>query len=101
MCENYKDSFLKKKNILESQLRIKSDHHDMYTEEVNKIALNSSDNERLQTFNGVRTYPYGTSAFKMCESEMMIVRDIFLETMQIVSFITKPYLYGTNTFKIC
>ena len=43
----------------------------MYTEEVNKIALNSHDDKRLQTFDRVTTYPYGTNAFKVCESEMM------------------------------
>ena len=43
----------------------------MYTEEVNKIALSSTDNKRLQTFNRVTTYPYGTNAFKVCESEML------------------------------
>ena len=42
----------------------------MYTEEVNKIALNSNDNERLQTLDRVTTYPYGTNVFKVCESEM-------------------------------
>ena len=41
----------------------------MYTEEVNKIALNSNDDKRLQTFDRVTTYPYGTNAFKVCESE--------------------------------
>ena len=25
----------------------------------------------LQTFNRVTTYPYGTNAFKVCESEML------------------------------
>ena len=32
--ENYKDSLLNNKTILKSQLRFKSDHHDVYTEEV-------------------------------------------------------------------
>ena len=41
----------------------------MYTEEVNKIALSSNDDKRLQTFDKVTTYPYGTNAFKVCESE--------------------------------
>ena len=54
-----------------SQLRLKSDHHIVHTEEVNKIALNSSDNKRLQTFDRITTYPYGTNAFKVCESEML------------------------------
>ena len=49
MFENYRDSLFNNKIIMRSQLRFKSDHHNMYTEEVNKIALNSSDNKRLQT----------------------------------------------------
>ena len=69
MFENYKDSLFNNKIIMRSQLRFKSDHHNMYTEEINKIALNSTnDNKRLQTFNGITTYPYRTNAFKVCES---------------------------------
>ena len=33
----------------------------MFIEEVNKIALSSNDDKRLQTFNKITTYPYGTS----------------------------------------
>ena len=43
----------------------------MCTEEVNKVALSSNDDKRLQTFDRITTYPYGTNAFKVCESEMM------------------------------
>ena len=71
MFENYKDSLFNNKTILKSQLRFKSDHHNVYTEEVNKIALNNNDNKRLQTFDRVTTYLYGTNAFKVCESEML------------------------------
>ena len=71
MFENYKDSLLNNKTIMRSQLRLKSDHHNVYTEEVNKIALNSNDDKRLQTFDRVTTYPYGTNAFKVCESKML------------------------------
>ena len=70
MFENNKDSLFNNKTILKSQLRFKSDHDDVYTEEVNKIALNSNDNERLQTLDRVTAYPYGTNVFKVCESEM-------------------------------
>ena len=51
----------------------------MYTEEVNKIALSSNDDKRLQTFNVIEIYPYGTNVFKVCESETMIVRDSFVK----------------------
>ena len=71
MFENYKDSLFNNKTIMWSQLRFKSDHHNVYTEEVNKIALNSNDNKRLQTFDRVTTYPYGANAFKVCEGEML------------------------------
>ena len=74
MFENYKDSLFNNKTILKSQLRFKSDHHNVYTEEVNKIALNSNDDKRLQTHDRITTYPYGTNAFKVCESEMMAVK---------------------------
>ena len=47
MFENYKDSLFNDKTTLKSQLRFKNDHHNVYTEEVNKIALNSNDDKRL------------------------------------------------------
>ena len=34
---------------------------------------------RLQTFDKITAYPYGTNAIKVCESEMMIVRDYFVK----------------------
>ena len=71
MFENYKDSLFNNKTILKSQLRFKSDYHDVYTEEVNKIALSSNHDKRLQTFDGVTTYPYGTNTFKVRENEML------------------------------
>ena len=72
--ENYKDSLFNNRTILRSQLRFKSDFHNLYTEEVNQIALNSNDDKRLQTFDRVTTYPYGINAYKVCESEMMAVK---------------------------
>ena len=71
MFENYRDSLFNNKTILKSQQRFKSDHHKVYTEEINKIALSSNDDKRLQTSDRIKTYPYGTNAFKVCESEML------------------------------
>ena len=71
MFGNYTDCLFTDKIILKSQQRFKSYNHDVYTEEVNKIALSSNDDKRLQTFDRITTYPYGTNAFKVCESEMM------------------------------
>ena len=71
MFENHKDSFFNNKTILKSQRRFKSDHHRVCTEEVNKIALSSNNDKRIQTFDKVTTYPYGTNAIKVYESEML------------------------------
>ena len=76
MFKNYKDSLFNNKIILKSQQRFKSDHHKVHTEEVNKIVLISNDNKRLQTFDGIATYPYGTNAFKVCENEMLLKKKV-------------------------
>ena len=49
-------------------------HHRVYTEEFNKIALNSNNDKKIQTFDRITTYPYGTNAFKVCENETRYVR---------------------------
>ena len=55
-----------------SQQRFRSDHHKVYTEEVNKIALSSNDDKRIHTFDKVTTYPYGTNVFKVSKNEMLL-----------------------------
>ena len=67
---DYKDCLLNNKVILKSQQRFKSETHDTYTEEINKIPLSSNDDKRLQTFDRITTYPYGTSAGKVCKTEL-------------------------------
>ena len=57
MFGNYTYCLFNDKTILKSQQRFKSDHHKVYTEEVNKIALSSNDGKRLQTFDKTETYP--------------------------------------------
>ena len=67
------DSLFNGEVIIKSQHRFRSDHHRVYTEEVNKIALSSNDDKRIQTFDKITTYPYGTNVFKVCEDEMRYV----------------------------
>ena len=74
--DHYKDTLFKNETKMASQLSFKSDCHSIYTNEINKIALNSNDDKRLQTFDRITTYPYGMNAFKVCESEMQVkIRD--------------------------
>ena len=41
--------------------------------------LRNKNNKRSQTFDGVTKYPYKTSAFKVCKSEIMVVINFFVE----------------------
>ena len=66
MFENYKNCLLNDKILLKSQQSFKSDYHEVYTVEINKIALSSNDDKRLQTSDRIKTYPFGTNAFKVC-----------------------------------
>ena len=63
MFKIYKDCLFNDKITLKLQERFKSDCHNVYTEQINKIALSSNDDERLQTFDEITTYPYGTNTF--------------------------------------
>ena len=67
----YKDCLLGNEIILKSQQRFKSEAHNVYTEEINKIALSSNDDKRLQTFDGITSYPYGSSVGKVCKTELL------------------------------
>ena len=56
MFNYYKGCLFNNNVILKSQQRFKSKLHDVYTEEVNKIALSSNDDKRVWT---LWTYPCG------------------------------------------
>ena len=66
MFQNYNDCLFNNTVLLKSQQRFKSDYHEVYIEEVNKIALSSNVDKRFPTFDRDTTYSYGTNAFKVC-----------------------------------
>ena len=71
MLKNSKDCNFNNKTILKSQQRFESNYPNVYSKQINKAVLSSNDNKRLETFDKMTTYPYGTNAFKVCESEML------------------------------
>ena len=81
LFENYKDCLFNNTVILRSQQRFKIDSHKLYTEVVNKNALSSNNDKRLQVFDRVTMYPFEAPGVKVCESEMIVVRDLFVENM--------------------
>ena len=70
--KSYVYSLFNDEVIIKSQQRFRSDHHKVYTEEVNKIALRSNDDKRIQTFDKVKTFPYGTNVFNVFQNEMLL-----------------------------
>ena len=57
MFKSYKDCQSNNEIISKLQQRFKSDNQNVYTEQINKIALSSNDDKRLQTFDKTTTYP--------------------------------------------
>ena len=47
MFKNYTDCLFDNKIILKFQQRFQSDHHNVYTEQINKIALSSNDDKKI------------------------------------------------------
>ena len=45
--------------MLKSQQRFVSKEHDIYTENINKIALSSNDDKRIVSSDKITSYPHG------------------------------------------
>ena len=65
MFQSFKDCLFNNKNVYRSQQRFKSYNHDVYTEEVNKIALSSNGDKKLQTFDGITTSIWNKCFYSM------------------------------------
>ena len=56
---DYKNCSLKDEIVLKLQQRFKSKGHDVYTENINKIALSNNDDKRIVPSDKITSYPYG------------------------------------------
>ena len=57
--DDYKNCLLNDKVILKSQERFMSKKHDVYTENINKIALSNGNDKRIVSLDKITNYPYG------------------------------------------
>ena len=71
MFDNYEECVEKRKKMLRLQHRFKSDGHDVYTEEINKVASSFNNDKRLMSYDGITTYPYGISVGILCKQELL------------------------------
>ena len=51
----HKEFIRKNKLILKTQQRIESEKHNVFTEEINKIALSSNDDKRILSVDSIET----------------------------------------------
>ena len=61
--------FKKSYNIekIKTQSRFKSEMHKAFTEEINKIALSSNDDKRMQSIDSTETYAHEMSEDLICK----------------------------------
>ena len=57
--EDYKKCLFSNGKVLKSQQRLKSENHEVYTENINKIAPSCDDDKRIVTSDRITSYPYG------------------------------------------
>ena len=62
MCDDYKNCLLNGEVILKPQQRFISKGHNLYAENINKIALSSNDDKRIVSSDKITSYPYGYKA---------------------------------------
>ena len=56
--DDYKKCLFDNGKVLMSQ-RFKSENHEVYTENINKIALSCDDDKRIVTSDRITSYPFG------------------------------------------
>ena len=56
---DYENCLLKDKVLLKSQQRFISKKHDVYIEDINKVALCNNDDKRIVSSDKITSYPYG------------------------------------------
>ena len=57
------------KLILKTQQRFKSERHNVFTKEINKVAVSSNNGKRVQPLDSPKAYVYGTSKDLVSEKE--------------------------------
>ena len=57
--DGYKNCLLNDKVLLKSQQRFISKKHDVYTEDIKKIAISNDDDKRIVSSDKITSYPYG------------------------------------------
>ena len=91
--------------IKNNKLILKTREDNVFTEEVNKIALNVNDDKRIQSIDSVETYVYGTCKNWICKKEKTKCNNIIKQckkwlTLMMLQKKTKIIIQVGNKFLI-
>ena len=70
----------------------------MYTEEVSKITLSSNDDKKIQTFDRITTYPYGTNVFMVCKNEILLKNKVMCDYLSALTDRSKNLRRNIDTY---
>ena len=73
---NHKQFIRNNKSILKTQEKFNSEIHNVFTKEINEIALSSKDDKRLQSIDLIGTFAYGRSKDLVSEKEVIKCNNI-------------------------
>ena len=101
---NYVDSlkedqkeFLKNKLILKTQQRFKSERH-VFTEVINKIALNSNYDQRMQPIDSIETYAYQMRKYLVRKKENVKCNNVIKQdNIVLINYIAKEGIKEHNS----
>ena len=84
--KDHKEYIRNNQLVLKTQERFKSERHNVFTEESNKIALSSNDEERMQSIDLIETYAYGTNKDLISEKEEIKCNNIIKQCKKMINF---------------
>ena len=67
--EDQKEFIKNNKLILKTRQRFESERHNIFIEEINKIAWSSNGDKRMQSIGSIETYAYGMNKNLVCKKE--------------------------------
>ena len=69
VLKNHKEFTKNNKSILKTLQRFKSERHNVFTQEIDKIALSLNDEKRMQSVDSIETYAFAMSTDLVSEKE--------------------------------
>ena len=67
--KTYKEFIKNNKLIFKSQQRFRNEKPNIFTEDVDKVALTASNDKRLQPIDSIEPYAYGTNKDLVCKKQ--------------------------------